>query len=124
MSTCPSIRISLMMIMLGHLSDEFLKKLSARASFEADDVNRSEAANTYSNPTAVKGRDKYDRYAEAMMKVYFPPTSLEDGVDGPSRQVRQSWVKLIGTQIKDGEVAQRHRPSTSCLTGSGDPSHS
>ncbi|KAJ2933122.1 hypothetical protein H1R20_g3954, partial [Candolleomyces eurysporus] len=85
------------------LSDEVLKKLSTRALLDADDDCRSEAVNTFSNLLEIEDSDRdgspkerYRAYVKTMVKDHF-----HAGIVNGSWKVRQSWIRLAGTQVKD-----------------------
>jgi hypothetical protein len=93
------------MLTTGDLSDEVLKKLSSRALLDSDYDCRSEVINTFLNLAEIddNGRDpspkeRYRANGEAMVKEHF-----REGIEDGSWKVRQSWIKLASTQVKDGE---------------------
>ena len=89
----------------GNLSAEVLKKLSSRALLDYDYDCRSEVVNTFLNLVEIDDNDRdpslkerYRANGEAMVKEHF-----REGIEDGSSKVRQSWIKLAGTQVKDGE---------------------
>ncbi|RXW24839.1 hypothetical protein EST38_g994 [Candolleomyces aberdarensis] len=90
------------------LSDEVLKKLSTRALLDSDYDCRSEVVNTFLNLLEIEDSDRdpspkerYRAYVETMVKEHF-----HDGIEDGSWKVRQSWIKLAGTQVKDAEFPE------------------
>ncbi|RXW11746.1 hypothetical protein EST38_g14109, partial [Candolleomyces aberdarensis] len=105
--TAPIIQILLTMTTVD-LSDEVLKKLSACALLAPDDDCRFEALNIFLNLLKIEDNDRnplpkerYRAYVETMVKEYF-----HDGIKDGSCKVRQSWIKLADTQIKDAEFPE------------------
>ncbi|KAJ2935951.1 hypothetical protein H1R20_g1142, partial [Candolleomyces eurysporus] len=103
----PTIQILLMMTTVD-LSDEVLKNLSARALLDPDYDCRSEAVNTFLNLLEIEDSDqnpspkeRYRAYVETMVKDQF-----HAGIEDDNWKVRQLWIKLAGTQIKDAEFPE------------------
>ncbi|RXW12175.1 hypothetical protein EST38_g13679 [Candolleomyces aberdarensis] len=87
------------------LPDEVLKKLCAHALVDDDDDCRSEAATTFLNLLKTEDsnqdpspKERYHEKIEAIVKAHF-----HEGIEDKSWKVRQSWIKLAATQIKDDE---------------------
>ncbi|KAJ2935789.1 hypothetical protein H1R20_g1304, partial [Candolleomyces eurysporus] len=87
------------------LSYEVLGKLSLRALMDADDDCRSEAVKTFSNLLEAENsnrdpsfKERYLKNGESMVREYF-----YKGIEDRSGKVRQSWIRLAGTQIKDDD---------------------
>ncbi|RXW17404.1 hypothetical protein EST38_g8458 [Candolleomyces aberdarensis] len=90
------------------LSDEVLKKLSTPALLDADNYCHSEAVNTFSNLLEIGDsdrdsppRERYRGNVETMVKGHFP-----NGIVDRSWKIRQSWIRLAGTQVKDAEFPE------------------
>ncbi|KAJ2935952.1 hypothetical protein H1R20_g1143, partial [Candolleomyces eurysporus] len=87
------------------LSYEVLGKLSLRALMDVDDDCRSEAVKTFSNLLEAENSDRdpsfkerYLKNGESMVREHF-----YEGIEDGSGKVRQSWIRLAGTQIKDDD---------------------
>ncbi|KAJ2935933.1 hypothetical protein H1R20_g1161, partial [Candolleomyces eurysporus] len=96
----------------GELSSEVLQKLSRQALSDPDYDCRSAALNTFSRLVEVEDpesdwglsrREKYRLHAMNMLEKHFS-TGLTDG----ERVVRQSWIKLAATQVKDAKFIGLH----------------
>ncbi|KAJ2915257.1 hypothetical protein MD484_g5180, partial [Candolleomyces efflorescens] len=87
------------------LPDKVLQQLSSNAASDSDHDCRSEAINTFRNLLKVRDgeRDQPPKggcceYVETMVKEHF-----NEGIKDRSWKVRQSWIKLAGTQIENAE---------------------
>jgi hypothetical protein len=100
------------MMTSGGFSDKILEELSARALSDSDPDCRSEAINMFLRLLEIEDRDpslkeRYRVRVEAMVKENFC-----EGIQDDNWKVRQSWIKLAGTQVEKGEGTHIAEPNT------------
>ncbi|KAJ2916147.1 hypothetical protein MD484_g4298, partial [Candolleomyces efflorescens] len=80
----------------GDPIEELLRKLSDRASSDPDAECRSEVVRTFFDLPPSHGE-----FVKILVEERF-----HQGIKDKSQEVRHSWVKLAGTQIKDAEFPE------------------